>query len=494
MTSRRRFLRETAVTVGGTFVVAASGRADACTRSSPVGASTGTASGSQADAARAPVLREIGTVTYDGDARRFRFRYEYALPDSVSELEVQVGSLATSQVSVHEAANLERTDDVTFRWDGGPDPVLTLDRVVESDVYRGNGYVTGDAALAKTIATRLSWRSTGTELAFERSVTFDGAGHAGAGWSYAGPFDSRLRATDPTTYTVVLPAETGDVPVVELLDLFAYGDDRIPTLVGHDEVDVFVVPADRLGESFPAGQTTGSSILLEEPFATVDRVDNLPAHEYVHAQFGDPGRGDMTWLTEGSAEYYGLLLSLNAGLGHIGHFLEAVRTEQYADAVLADVRREDDTRADYRKGAHVLAALDAEIRTRSGGDRTLLAVMTTVDHDVGTYEGFVGAVVDAAGDDAMADWVETYVRTSALPEVPADRRFYVLGDAEPGDIRTVTPTPSPTPSPTARPEGPPDADPADGDGGYTVTTPGFGPVAAGAGLALAALLERIRGR
>jgi hypothetical protein len=454
------------------------------------------------------------TASFDRDERRFAFGFRYALPDSVEELEVTVPELAGPELSVADSSGFERPDGTTFAWAGDAHPWVTLRCAVETGLYAGSGYVTDDAAFTATPRTSLAWRYRGIAPTFVRDPSFDGEGHAGTGWTYAGPFDTEVRSSGRTTYTAVVPAETGEAGDPDgVLELYADADGRFPTLLDYDTVSVFLVPSDRLAASVPAGVTANSSVLLDAGLATVDAVDSIAPHEYVHAQLGDLGDGSMTWLAEGSAEYYGLLLALNAGLGTVGAFLDHVRTDEYADAVLVDVRAGDATRADYRKGAHVCAALDAEIRRRSSGDRTLLAVVTSPDHDVTAYDGFRSAVVAAAGDEAMADWVDRHVRTSALPEIPEERDLYTLGDTDPGALRTATPSPTPSPTPTASPTPSPTVDRAgtpfpttagtattesgDGsDGGdpAPATTPGFGPLAAVGGTVLAALLARRRGR
>jgi len=509
MTSRRGVLRgitaaclgTTAVAGGATAAVAPQG----IERVPP-------ARGARRDrdrGATAAVLRERGTASYDADARRFRFAYGYAIPDNVERLTVVVPGLGSDTTSVHAASGFERTDERTFRWDGGPDPALTVDRRVETGVYATNGYVAGDSAFAATVGTEVGWRYREPSPGFERSMAFDGEGRAATGWSYAGPFEATQRSTDRTTYAVVVPAGVDDdVDPEGILALYAFADARFPSLLNHDAVDLFVVPADRLAEGVPAGRTSGNSVLLDAASAAVDAVGNVPAHEYVHAQWGGLADGAMTWFVEGSAEYYGAVVSLNAGVGTVAAFLAHVRTDEYGDAVLAEVRAADDTRADYRKGAHVCAALDAEIQRRSGGEGTLLSVVTSGDHDVGSYDGFEAAVVAAAGDDAMADWLDRHVRGAALPEVPADRRFYTLGDADPSALPTATPTRTPsrtaaaTPTPstpaspvaTSTPESGVTPTTTPGTEALPVATPGFGPAAAGAGVVLAALLARRRGR
>jgi hypothetical protein len=84
----------------------------------------------------------------------------------------------------------------------------------------------------------------------------------------------------------------------------------------------------------------------------------------------------------------------------------------------------------YAKGARVLAALDVEIRTRSGGEATLQDVMAGLNAHEGTvtHDAFERYVSAAAGE-PMGDWLDRYVRGPAAPQVPEDRSLYrVVGD------------------------------------------------------------------
>ena len=170
----------------------------------------------------------------------------------------------------------------------------------------------------------------------------------------------------------------------------------------------------------------------------------------------------------------------------------------------------------YRqKGAHVLAALDAEIRRRTDGEHTLRDVFNGRTESFENYRAFRAAVVEVTGDESLGAWLDRYATTDALPPLPEDPRYYVAdpsldpdgdgmtsgaeldADRHPfvegaaserlDDRRTTTGTPA-----DASSEMPTDADaettaePTGTDG----QAPGFGVVAALA--ALAALVVGVR--
>ena len=117
---------------------------------------------------------------------------------------------------------------------------------------------------------------------------------------------------------------------------------------------------------------------------TVESLEGLIAHEMVHnwpQLSGD--HADTSWYTEGTAEYYSVVLSYRAGLITPDEFLKGVNehasgyylnslqnlTNRGADAIYWK-----DSRAGhvpYGRGFMYLAAVDAQIRARSGHKRSL---------------------------------------------------------------------------------------------------------------------------
>jgi hypothetical protein len=158
--------------------------------------------------------------------------------------------------------------------------------------------------------------------------------------------------------------------------------------------------------------------------------ENAFTHEYVHSRLGEVGNGSAAWLTEATAEYYGYLSTLNAGGTSYEAFYGATTAERFAPnrtaVVLADRESWRGTLGDYEKGAHVLAALDAEIRDRTGGERTLYDVFVTT-RTFDDYDAFRAQVVETTGDDAIGPWLDRYVTTDALPPLPDDPARYVHG-------------------------------------------------------------------
>jgi hypothetical protein len=152
---------------------------------------------------------------------------------------------------------------------------------------------------------------------------------------------------------------------------------------------------------------------------------------------GSFGDGSSRWLTEASAEYYGYLLTTNTARGTWSELREAlrVRDTQYREATLTDPStwpEESFQRVPYRKGALVLAALDAEIANRTGGVRSFQDVFAyRFDDDdrygsLETYENFSAAVVAVTNDQSMQGWLDRYVAGSEAPPLPSDADAFAL--------------------------------------------------------------------
>ena len=149
---------------------------------------------------------------------------------------------------------------------------------------------------------------------------------------------------------------------------------------------------------------------------TAESLEGLIAHEMVHnwpTLSGD--HADTSWYTEGSAEYYSVVLSYRAGLSTPDEFLKRVNerasgyylnplqslTNRAADAIYWK-----DSRAGhvpYGRGFMYLASVDAEIRARSGHKRSLDDIVLKLLERTRAAEASGGGKAQAPG---VADWEE----------------------------------------------------------------------------------------
>ena len=135
------------------------------------------------------------------------------------------------------------------------------------------------------------------------------------------------------------------------------------------------------GTSLPQSFMFGWTSLLE---TTQDEMSSLLAHEMTHNWPDLEGEHpEIAWYTEGNAEYYSLGLTWRAGLIDDRQYLDLVneRARDYYTNPLQSLSNLDagarfwtDTRAQrvpYGRGFMYLASVDAQMRTRSNGKRSL---------------------------------------------------------------------------------------------------------------------------
>jgi hypothetical protein len=227
--------------------------------------------------------------------------------------------------------------------------------------------------------------------------------------------------------TFVLGAEDADPS--RAVEFLRTANERFDFGVRHERITVFVLPLSDDATTEVDAATVDTAFWVGRDGLRLTDTGTVFAHEYVHTRLGTVGVGDATWLTEASAAYYGRLFALNDGIGDYESFRTGLRATEYAPdrraVVLTDPETWTGTTAHYDKGAHVLAALDAEIRRRTEGERTLRDVFAGRSAPFRDYRAFRSAVLRVAGDDSLGPWLDRYVTTGALPPLPENPRYYV---------------------------------------------------------------------
>ncbi|MFP9191375.1 hypothetical protein ACLI4Q_06915 [Natrialbaceae archaeon A-CW1-1] len=401
-----------------------------------------------------PVIETL-TVSFDEDEPQVLFEYDYSIPSSIVRLVIQIPWLEFTETigyTVAETENVQtvRSDDYNadeFVWSGGPNPKVTLKKDVKSTAFNSGpaGYLTDQTAFVGIPSTNLPFRYRSSSPPPRRKkTTFDGEGYAGVSLAYAGSHKLSVQKVNDTEVAFVEPDEVKiDIDHEAAMDIFSEGERHLGGIRwNRDKQTNFIIPEHRVGPG-SAGRGVGHDSWTGVQRWNLDRIDNVPAHEYAHTVFGTFGLGEMYWLREASAEYYGYLISLNAKRGSFQEFLDTVRTERYANVVLSDVDQMRRGSGDYHKGAHVLAALDAEIRIRTDSQQSLLDVFDQErGSDLTQYNEFEATVTEVAGDESLSEWLNQYVRTPALPEIPEDPEYYTLGDNSPESFITVKENPA----------------------------------------------------
>jgi hypothetical protein len=376
------------------------------------------------------VLHQRGIVSRNSEPGSVTLTFAYDIPSSVTGLRVAIPVTSLDGITVAEMDGFERSDRGYFRWDGQTDrPTVSIRMAVSDSLDSGvRGIEREDWALVSEPQTRIQVRSDARVRQRTSLTVADGEeGYARSHLAYLGPHERRNVTLDGERTTFVLGAEDADP--TRAIEFLRTANGRFDFGVRHDSATVFVIPLSGLAEGPVQAATVDTAFWVGATGLRLDSTGAVFAHEYVHTRLDTVGEGDAVWLTEASAEYYGRLFAFNAGVGTYDSFLEGLRASQYGPdrraAVLTDVETWRGTQAHYDKGAHVLAALDAEIQRRTDGERSLRDVFTGRSEPFRDYAAFRSAVVEVTGDDDIAAWLDRYATTDDLPPLPEHPRYYV---------------------------------------------------------------------
>lgn len=428
--SRRGVLKAAGVVVGAS-------QATGATIGEPIGGSPATA-----EVTQGTEVTEDVTVTLDRETDTVRYTFEYQIPSKVDEFDVSFSLLNVRPFrTVVEKQSFERdqgaSDESRFVWDGKESPRLVVEDDLSASSFQEVGYYTDTELFLSGVPKRDTRRTVGSQKLSR--YTLEGEGYVNDDLLYVGPHESAIRVVDGTELAVVVPDWLdAEVDLQRRLDLL----EEWYTLLGgvrlsHSATAYLPVPSERTEVD---GLSVGGSFYVSSDRWTLDGIDNVVTHEFAHTVFGTFGSGKMYWFKEAVAEYYGYLLALNTGVGDFDEFLGAVEAaDQYRDSKLTDDVAMRNSLADYSKGAHVLAALDAEIRRQSDDAQSLLSIFEIADNFDGLplkrYSNFRGFVNRTAPDGELSEWVDQYVDGSALPEVTEQReQFRFRGRAVPREL------------------------------------------------------------
>jgi outer membrane protein assembly factor BamB len=249
-----------------------------------------------------------------------------------------------------------------------------------------------------------------------------GDASSGGVWLYYGNHETYTRSTSSETVRLILPnhIEIKKSEVLNTLETLSVQFD-VDGRASHtnkfgrtNEVTCFATPApvrrggSALNNSFWVGNGSGLSTW---------------AHEYVHTRQNYFAEWSLEWTIEGFADYYGHQLAWRHGPKNYPQLRKKLELGlEYEDTVLAEIGTWEDF-AEYRKGALVAAALDAEIQQETDGSDSLETAFKRLNNrtesDVATVS--VDSPTDETGRDESTALGETPVRQnkSLPPQQPA---------------------------------------------------------------------------
>lgn len=384
---------------------------------------------------RTTVLRHLPEQT-----GTFETETTFHVPDSVTELTINLGSKAT----VVATDGFEPTGNGRYRWTGDTDePMIRFTMPANKVGYErdhdrssavrpalrssGGGYTFIDKTewgLVRVPTINVSYRYT-EPVGLEETVTVDGPGAAGSDIAFFGEVTEYERTVDGGTIRLAVPAAANlrETPG-DVLTSLAAASTSLEVGASHDEV--FIVAAPSSVDWAARGIQYGQSDAWVVAKAPLEEPSNVWLHEYVHARqaYANSAIGTTTetgWLVEAQAEYYASTLALEQGLIDFKEFstsLEHGERSPYADGVLADPTTWRDDNTDYVKGPLVYGELDRQLRLATNGDRTLEDVfrMLNTRNKRVTERAFLEAVEDAGGS-AVRTLAKQYTQTEETPEM-----------------------------------------------------------------------------
>lgn len=353
----------------------------------------------------------------------------FDVPSNVNSINTSVPERAT----VTETVGFEENPDGTYTWESGNDgPRLTMTvpanrtgvglRDVSSE-WRAQSMETGyrfvdTGPWAIVAAPRMStgWNYQGDEIDFESRLTTAGDGVAGERMAYLGPASTYQRSAHGQTFTLVVPeaADLEEAPET-ILDSFEMASRSLQVGERDPRVTVFAAPTT---VDWAAMGLAGDADAWVQAHRQLDEPNNVWLHEYVHTRADFRTTEDARWTTEGIAEYYAALLTLQQGHIEFDSFadhLERGSSSQFESSILSQPETWT-AGANYLKGALVFGGLDRRLRVETGSSHTagdVLASMNAREEDV-SHSFLIDTVDDLDGVETV-DYVDRYVTTEDAP-------------------------------------------------------------------------------
>jgi hypothetical protein len=273
-----------------------------------------------------------------------------------------------------------------------------------------------------------SWQAS-ARIDQRTRVGADQRGFAGPSIVYLGGFESvttnatdqRIRLVRPTD------AEMADDPD-RVLDVLSVASEQLRVGARDAVVNAFAGPTPLRHGGTAARGHGGSQDFWVSAGADAGSPPNIWIHEYIHTRQSFVLTSEMSWFREASASYYADVISVRVPPSRPGafeRFRESLGDPHGENATLTDRSSWSTMYVPYTRGARVLAALDARIRTSTGGDRTLQTVFRRLNgHDgVVTYDAFESVVANVSGE-SHREWLDDHVRGGARVSIPESPYAY----------------------------------------------------------------------
>ena len=353
-----------------------------------------------------------------------------SLPDSITQFEVSAPAGATVTGTEGLESGGDRRD---YSWDGSTDrPSITyrvaVNRTFTFGTYRSVDVGEWAVVTNGDVESAYTYWYRGSNPGYESTYAVaDGEeGYAGAELTYLGAYEVYEASHAGTTVEfVVSDATTMAADRSAVAETVGGAAASFDSGTSDDRLTVFVVSSLlNLGYTPNLGEP---EYLVQGP-VPVDGPPTTWTHEFVHTRQGWQTTTEMEWLDEGSAEYYGYLLSMQQGRTPYESFRALLADDEYAGADLTAPDSWVSDNVEYDKGARVVAALDYRIRRATDGEKTFEAVIGRLNdrEEAVTYEAFK-TVVREVTDRQFGVYIDSIVTGAGNTTVPADPFRYTTG-------------------------------------------------------------------
>jgi hypothetical protein len=371
------------------------------------------------------------TVVDDTAADRLQVRVSVSLPENVVKMRAAPDGQPAG-LEVTRLDGFEKQANGTIVWDKET-PRPSMRYTINSTQVKDRGIeTTGDTTwnFIHKNDIRLRFKFWYYDGPVPSSFNIDTTGEGFAGTSIA-VLGNHTTYHDPQAgIRLIVPATvTLDRSPQAILTTLNQSHQQLDTNTPVSTLNVFIAP-----ESFwtaglyYAGLQNGTADAWVREDYTALGMQNVFVHEYAHAQQRFKTTRNMSWFTEGSAEYYSTLLPLYQNQSTHGTFRGAlIRTSSVSTVGDPDSWHNN---AEYQQGSRIVAALDAHIRADTNGTASITAVIERMNKhpEPVSLEAFRSMVVDVSGNKSLANWTTRYVTTQEQPPIPMAQQRYARVD------------------------------------------------------------------
>ena len=349
---------------------------------------------------------------------------EYDLHPNLRELSLSFPDYLSPETS----NGFSQSQKHQCEWDGSTDsPWIRFQYDVDRTNSGGYEFVdTGGWALLKYPPINTSWRYSGSNLDLRRDyeVRQEGVVSSDGSIVYLGPHDKKEFRAGGQLFRVVIPERASLKPSFSnVRSSLSYAAKNLEVGGKNDGVVIVVAPSD-INWGW-GGLQSGVNGFWVVDSSRVNHANNTWIHEYVHTRQEWNRDNSTQWLIEGTTNYYAALLAYHEGRIPFSAFHRYISTDRHSNSVLVDPSQWTSSNAHYTKGRRVTAALDAQVRRETGGEKSFMRVfrkMNNVDEAL-SHQKLEDIIRDVVGH-SLSGWLSKYVKGTHTPDIPQDEDLF----------------------------------------------------------------------